>query len=86
MLNILICVGGGNIEAIEITIFHKSMIINTRLRIPRICLVVLYKSLRIRKGQSRETGNIWYTIPRKNTTQYIGHRYSQTNTNNVKKR
>jgi hypothetical protein len=28
------------------------------LRIPRICLVVLYKSLRIRKGQSRETGNI----------------------------
>ena len=41
----------------------------------------------IKNGQSRETGNIRYTIRRqtkqKHNTIYVGHHYAQTNTNNV---
>jgi len=40
-------------------------------------------------GQSRETGNIEYTIRRKTkqkqNTIYVRHQYMQTNTNNVNK-
>ena len=38
-------------------------------------------------GQNRETGNIWYTRRRKakQKTIWIGHRYIQTNTNNLNK-
>jgi hypothetical protein len=43
----------------------------------------------IKKGQSRETGNIGYTRRRKtkqnHNTICIGHHYKQTNTNNVNK-
>jgi len=43
----------------------------------------------IKKGQSRETGNIGYTIRRKTTQTHIticvGHHFTQTNTNNVNK-
>ena len=64
MINILICVGSGNIETIKITIFHKSMIINKRLR--------------IRKGQSKidnpeklVTYKCMVHNTKKNTTQYV---------------
>ena len=40
----------------------------------------------IKNGQSRETCNPGHTIGRKETPQYyVGHHYTQTNTNNVKK-
>jgi hypothetical protein len=43
----------------------------------------------IKKGQSRETGNIGYTRGRqtkqKHNTICVGHHYMQTNTNNVNK-
>jgi len=41
----------------------------------------------IKKGQSRETGNIGYTRRRKSNQKHntlcVGHRYAQRNTNNV---
>ena len=40
----------------------------------------------IKKGQSRETGNIKYTIRRKHhNTISVGHHYVQTNKDNVYK-
>ena len=43
----------------------------------------------IKKGKSRETGNIGYTIRRqakqKHNTICVEHQYTQTNTNNVNK-
>jgi len=41
----------------------------------------------IKNGQSRETGNIGYTIRKKqkHNTICVGHQYTQTNTNNIKK-
>jgi len=40
-----------------------------------------------KKGQSRETGNIWYTrwrkTKQKHNTICVRHYYTQTNTNNV---
>jgi hypothetical protein len=45
---------------------------------------------RIKKGQSRETGNIGYIRRRKTkqklNTIYVGHHYTQTNTNNTNKK
>jgi len=41
----------------------------------------------IENGQSRETGNIGYTRYRKkHNTKYVGHHYTQINTNNAKSR
>jgi len=43
----------------------------------------------IKNGQSRETGNIGYTRPRKTKQKHnticAGHHYTQTNTNNIRK-
>ena len=43
----------------------------------------------IKNGQARETGNIGYTRRRKTKQKdnkiYVGHHYTQTNTNNVNK-
>jgi hypothetical protein len=43
----------------------------------------------IKNGQSRETGNIWYTrriqTKQKHNTICVGHHYMQTNTNNIYK-
>ena len=42
-----------------------------------------------KKGQSRETGNKWYTSRRQTTQKHntigVRHHYTQTNTNNVNK-
>jgi hypothetical protein len=39
------------------------------------------------RGQSRETGNIWYTKRKqKHNTIRVGHHCTQTNTNNVNKK
>ena len=43
----------------------------------------------IKKGQSRETGNTWYTRRRKSKQKHnticVGHHYRQTNTHNTTK-